>query len=909
MRLSVRSSRLPALFLVACSLITALPAASTRPTSVSPSLSSELAPALQRVPGLDAQDKSALISTLGATRQSKGMLMDTAAVSAFPHVPTALDAPLSISRIQSAYRAADAISGALVVTFTVTNNLSPAITSTIPTSDTTAATGTASVTDTAALSAALDLSNDPHTIHNVLIRDALVSPAGYTGADPTPDRTGGEIVWNLGDIEPLQSVTASVTVTVPSSSAAFTTLDAGAGTWGMLEGRAVNAQARPASLAPDNVSDGPTGDWLRSTIDADTTDQYMLAQAGLVIQDPLREFTYVQGLGYDAYKGSLRGTRGTLWSQAGNSLDKASLLIAMLRASGLPARYRHGTLSVPLAQRLILSMFPTPTQLRGHISVGTQLADPANDPTLLAETRDHWWVEAYVLDKGWQDLDPSFSDAAVGQRYVADGDISTDGTDRVAEVPDVLRDKVTLSVKVETLTPTAFSLAPLVESYPLTHTFNAVELVGVPVTLAHLVSTYAPHGLIFSVVQHTYTPYFHVGGTIIQGQSFDDLISNFPFAQKPITGEWLEYDVRDADGRTQHYERTVKDVVGFAARQGGDASVAVGTGTAPFVTAQDVVTTLFAPGQVSEIAVNKQIRASGLTLQHALAVDNADGSSDPNSPIGLDANQSLKNATANFLENELAADCLRYYDGYDAAATTIGATLLAHVYADSPRIVTAASVVSGTDGVSPTVNLSMDVENNSVTPVVGPGQDAKAARVINKMIGVFSGTEEDIVMSSANPDQPNLSVATAFQEARQEGIGTTEIDTAHIDRLTHLSLSPEAKARMTRDIEKGFIIITPDAMVRIGNTVTVGWYTIDPHTGFVTDTMENGQHQDEVEYSELIANIESGIISPSSKTSSRNFLRKSWTICVSPAPRSVPMSWRHWPPRATTYSTMIKVMT
>ena len=48
---------------------------------------------------------------------------------------------------------------------------------------------------------------------------------------------------------------------------------------------------------------------------------------------------------------------------AGNSLDKASLLIALLRASGIPAQYVSGTLNLALQQRLILSMFPAQTQL------------------------------------------------------------------------------------------------------------------------------------------------------------------------------------------------------------------------------------------------------------------------------------------------------------------------------------------------------------------------------------------------------------------------------------------------------------------------------------------------------------------------------------------------------------------
>lgn len=49
-------------------------------------------------------------------------------------------------------------------------------------------------------------------------------------------------------------------------------------------------------------------------------------------------------MGYEAYAGSLRGARDVLWSQAGNSVDQASLLVALLRTSGVPTRYLHGTL-------------------------------------------------------------------------------------------------------------------------------------------------------------------------------------------------------------------------------------------------------------------------------------------------------------------------------------------------------------------------------------------------------------------------------------------------------------------------------------------------------------------------------------------------------------------------------------
>jgi hypothetical protein len=398
--------------------------------------------------------------------------------------PPALANPISVSREQSAHTRTDAVadSGVLTITFHVTNNRPPAIT--LPTFP-----PTVTITDTIEAVSAIDFSNDPNRIKNVLLADDLLPVSVvFVSADPVPDRDGDSLAWNLGDIPPLGSVTATLQVrVVPESVPDFLALDAGATAWGTLEGRMVSASAAPACLAPDGF-----GDWLQWTVDADYYDKYMVQKAAELENDWQRMFAYVRSLGYESYKGSLRGTRGTLWSEAGNSLDQASLLIAMLRGSGIPARYRHGTLSTERAQELILSMFPEPQGVIGHIPRGAEVADPANDPQLLEETADHWWVEAYLPGLGWRDLDPCFASAGVDDVFAES--IATDGTDRIAEVPDDLRHKVTMRLKVERSDMVAGGAvwSGFSYSYPLEHTFNTVELVGEPVTLGHLVQTGHP---------------------------------------------------------------------------------------------------------------------------------------------------------------------------------------------------------------------------------------------------------------------------------------------------------------------------------------------------------------------------------------------------------------------------------
>jgi len=282
--------------------------------------------------------------------------------------PPSVVNPISVSRMQSAYTAGDAVLNTLIITFTITNHQAPSVMPDIPVS--------ATVTDTIAAVSAIDFLQDSNAIRNVLLTDALLpANATFLSADPMPDRSNADIAWNLGDVPPLGILTATLRVQVPTDVVTFTDLDTGATVWGTSQGRSVSASTAPARLVPNEFAQ-----WLVWTVDANYYDEYMVQKASELGNDWQAMFEYVRSLGYESYKGSLRGTRGTLWSEAGNSLDQSSLLIAMLRGSGIPARYRHGTLITETAQSLILSMFPEPEGVIGHIPAGTEVADPVNDP-------------------------------------------------------------------------------------------------------------------------------------------------------------------------------------------------------------------------------------------------------------------------------------------------------------------------------------------------------------------------------------------------------------------------------------------------------------------------------------------------------------------------------------------------
>ena len=116
------------------------------------------------------------------------------------------------------------------------------------------------------------------------------------------------------------------------------------------------------------------------------TDPYIVAQAQALNNDAGQIFNFVRDqIGFLVYPGSLQGARGTLWTGAGNSLDKSSLLVALLGAAGVQnVMYVQGTLQPSQQQQLILSMFTLPASVAGCPPAGHATGDPGQRPYLAA---------------------------------------------------------------------------------------------------------------------------------------------------------------------------------------------------------------------------------------------------------------------------------------------------------------------------------------------------------------------------------------------------------------------------------------------------------------------------------------------------------------------------------------------
>ena len=739
--------------------------------------------------------------------------------------PDVLAQPLTIARAQSTYQA----TGTAVVTYTLRNTLPPTIRP--------AAEPGATITDTVAAISATDFAADPNNLRGTQLTLQLTNAqTQFLAASQPADQNGSNLTFNLGDIPPLSAASLVLTLTIPSSAADFVDLDAGAAAYSSWRGVGITTATSPIRLAPDGFAQ-----WLVCTPDANCNDSYVNRKAAELGHDPLAIFEFVRSLGYESYQGSLRGARGTLWSEAGNGIDQASLLIALLRASGVPAAYRLGTLNQANAQTLITSMFPAVTAPSGLILPGTSTADPANDPQLLAEAQSHAWVEAYLPGSSWTALDPAFPAAQPGNVF------GTPSGGQIAELPDNLRHKVSASLVVEKYAAFPVNGTNLYTINPLNATFNTVELAGEPLVFAHLVESNFQGGLTFTSAQHTYTPYFVFGEaeTLYEGEPFIELISNFPFGQDMVVAEWLDFTLSGPGRVDETYRRELFDDIGFAARAGGGLVGELNRDETARLSLMSSWTTLVAAYHVPPEAINDAYQEMvTLSLQGIAAREAVADLQDTDNPT---PEQTAIAQAAVLTFGKVARlgqrlHLLQFAAASDQAHGYAADAFLVKAYADSPRLFTVGWERNDQEQ---TESITFDLLRNKVRAVTYPGQSEIGSEAFLFWRALLDMGVEHEVLAQISP-APLVSVGAVFDAAIAADIPLDRFTYGTLDELAALPISDQAKARIAAALTENpnQYVIVPVQMITLPGATepTIGWLQIDNDTLEVIDTMENGQH-------------------------------------------------------------------
>ncbi|MBN1932547.1 MAG: transglutaminase domain-containing protein [Desulfobacterales bacterium] len=169
------------------------------------------------------------------------------------------------------------------------------------------------------------------------------------------------------------------------------------------------------------VSGPPTTEDLDPTIDVQIT-QEIIDLAADLNNSPLKIYQYVRNnMDFEPYLGSRKGSQETLNQESGNDYDLSSLLIALLRAANIPARYVRGTVELPVNKAMNwLGVEDAATAGSILTTVGMEGVNIMDDGGVVAVRFKHVWVEAYIpytnyrgipadnTGKMWVPMDPSF---------------------------------------------------------------------------------------------------------------------------------------------------------------------------------------------------------------------------------------------------------------------------------------------------------------------------------------------------------------------------------------------------------------------------------------------------------------------------------------------------------------------
>lgn len=192
---------------------------------------------------------------------------------------------------------------------------------------------------------------------------------------------------------------------------------------------------------------GPTQAHLDATIDSQLSDA-IIAKAAELNHDSVEIYQWVRNnIEFIPSYGSIQGAEYTLEYQRGNAFDTSSLLIALLRASNIPARYSFGSVEVP-ANKVMnwVGNVKTPEAAGNLIGQGgIPVKGLVSGGKVTHFLMEHVWVEAWVdyfpsrgakhrAGDSWIPMDASFKQYEYEEGYSLEEQVPFDAEELVTNI-------------------------------------------------------------------------------------------------------------------------------------------------------------------------------------------------------------------------------------------------------------------------------------------------------------------------------------------------------------------------------------------------------------------------------------------------------------------------------------------
>ena len=161
----------------------------------------------------------------------------------------------------------------------------------------------------------------------------------------------------------------------------------------------MNYEPNTPNLLLAQASNQPTPDDLAQNIEVQFTPE-IIAKAQELGNNPVKIYNWVRNnIEFVPTYGSIQGAHMTLLTKQGNTFDTASLLIALLRASNIPARYIYGTIELPIDKVMnwVGGFTDANAALDFIASGGIPVTGIISGGKVTKARLEHVWVEAYVI--------------------------------------------------------------------------------------------------------------------------------------------------------------------------------------------------------------------------------------------------------------------------------------------------------------------------------------------------------------------------------------------------------------------------------------------------------------------------------------------------------------------------------
>ena len=703
------------------------------------------------------------------------------------------------------------------------------------------------------------------------------------------------------------------------------------------------------------------------------------AKAEALGPDVEKIFAFVRDeVRYEPYWGVLRGAKGTLMGRAGNSLDQSVLLAELLKKNGFKTRFAMGRLGDGDAKRLVEEVFEPKTTLGDKADIITleevskllgmlgldnsalqrvhsEITDRSEDfaehlwedveddyalinhtlsvywvalgtdddrgrtyKEMVAEAREHFWVQFQDRSGNWINVDPSFGNSNVGE-------VPADPSYFLNTLPDRLFHVLGLSVILRTIDHAEMQNGgETVDHELLAVKLRVAELVGQSVVLINLPNI-NPNQKLTSreriAAISEFTPMLIVGDyDPVIGRSFDfhgrvydykkgslaTMLGNFAAPQREtltsIIGRLTPLtQPTTSKNSTTPPQSDGKRIGGLWATYTLDSPRGLGAEVSRFSVRRDIAKSISIEkwsksGREHWSAhprVYRDIEKLKLQLFRSMEIMTPVGLLDEayltyshiatitgnrkylNSLLSIAYNRSAEDTSIAKQRVRLFPSRLMEFERNSASA----AASLAEIrfpdlrsFVNRPGLVIYERRMSAKGAKQATMTEGFDIVRTPVRVFSRQNEandaEGRSATKYRMYKGIIETAVErhlaQLFVRPANSSPGSWRVSNnikaVFDAAAKNDVRLVLLrgDEKSLSELEQLEISENAKADIEGDLRRGAVVIVPEKFSETTSGLLVGWWRIDPTNGDLLGIMEGGRGQDLTE--RFIIHVLVGII-------------------------------------------------